>query len=179
MKIAIGSGNPIKIQAVKEVLSEYNMFNNSEIKSVKVESNVSEQPSSINETMQGAKNRAKNAYDSGNFDYGIGIESGIMKTEGTNTNYYAVSISAIYDGKEFHTGSASLFEYPKKVIEFVIKKNKTINEGAHKSGMAKNQKIGSEEGMIGILTKGRVPRKEHEKEGLRMALIQIENKELY
>ncbi len=55
MKILVGSKNPVKLNAVKEAFSLY--FENIEIVSISVPSNVSDQP--INEeTYEGAKNRA-------------------------------------------------------------------------------------------------------------------------
>ena len=43
-----------------------------------------------------------------------------------------------------------------------------------KLGITKNPQIGSEEGAIGIVTKGRLDRKEYTKQALRMALIHLE-----
>jgi non-canonical (house-cleaning) NTP pyrophosphatase len=40
--------------------------------------------------------------------------------------------------------------------------------------MTTNENIGSEEGAIGILTKGRMTRKEYTKQALRTALIHLE-----
>lgn len=72
--IVIGSVNKDKINALKEN-TEYTVIG------VNVESGVSEQPYGIEETHNGAKNRAMNAYKehSLNGDIFIGIESGILK----------------------------------------------------------------------------------------------------
>ena len=48
-----------------------------------------------------------------------------------------------------------------------------------KMEITKKRKIGSGEGLIGILTKGRVSRKDYTKQAIRMAMVQIENPELY
>ncbi|MBI4140823.1 DUF84 family protein, partial [Candidatus Woesearchaeota archaeon] len=101
MKINIGSQNPNKINAVKEVWQEY-ALGNAEIKSVIVASEVPAQPISLNEMIQGATNRAKNAFD--NCNLSIGIESGLMPAEGTITGYLGACCCAIYDGKEVYIG---------------------------------------------------------------------------
>jgi len=60
--IYLGSTNKIKLDAVKEVAKEYIFLHNSSIFSVKSNSEVSEQPLSLDETISGARNRAKNAF---------------------------------------------------------------------------------------------------------------------
>ena len=56
MVIAIGSTNEAKILAVKEVLQDSIRFSNVEVMRLVVSSDVSEQPISLQETIQGAKN---------------------------------------------------------------------------------------------------------------------------
>ena len=60
MKIIIASKNNIKIDAVKETIKDYPLFKNTEITSISVESGVPNQPKTINDTIQGAINKAKN-----------------------------------------------------------------------------------------------------------------------
>lgn len=75
MKIAVGTTNPAKIQAIKNVF-----IGSAYIIPCKVPSDVSEQPFSDEETVQGAINRAKNAIDETNADIGIGLEGGVTET---------------------------------------------------------------------------------------------------
>ena len=49
-----------------------------------------------------------------------------------------------------------------------------MNDAAHKAGLTKNPKVGSAEGLVGIMTKGRLTRKEYTKEAIRTALIHID-----
>jgi non-canonical (house-cleaning) NTP pyrophosphatase len=63
MIIAIGTTNPIKIQAVEEVLRNYLQFQQANIQSFSAPSEISEQPLSLEETILGAKNRARNAFN--------------------------------------------------------------------------------------------------------------------
>ena len=110
--INIGTKNPQKIDAVKEVLIEYPDFKDSKINGIAADSKVSEQPKSMDETITGAINRAKNCFL--NCDYSIGLESGLMKVPYTKTGYMDFTACAIYDGNKIHLGFSSAFEYPIK-----------------------------------------------------------------
>lgn len=49
-----------------------------------------------------------------------------------------------------------------------------MNKAAYQAGFTKNPKVGSAEGLVGIMTKGRLTRKDYTKEAIRMALIHLE-----
>jgi len=171
MKILVGSQNNVKIDAVKETISDYESLSSTEVLGIEVDSGVSEQPKSLNETVQGAINRAKNAFQG--CEYSIGIEDGLMRVANTKTGHMNVCVCAIYDGQDYYIGLSSAFEYPPKVIDIVFKDNLDINQAFYKTGLTKNPKIGSAEGAISILTKGKLTRKENIKQAITMALIHI------
>ena len=175
MKICVGSTNQVKIEAVREALSEYGL--DAEIISVKAPSDVSEQPKSLDETIKGAMNRAKNAFS--NCTYSIGLESGLVPIPHTKTGYMDICACAIYDGKEFHLGMSSAFEYPREMTRLVFEENLDLDQAAFKTGLTKNPDVGSEEGVIGILTKGRLLRKDYTKQAVVTALIHLENPHLF
>lgn len=177
MRIIIGTTNEAKINAVKETIRAYDFLRGVKIHSIKVSSQVSEQPTSIEETLRGAMNRARQAFTT--CDYSIGIESGLMEIPYTKSGYMDVTACAIYDGKEFHIGLSSAFEYPKDMTRLVLDKGLTISEAAHRTGLSENPKLGEAEGVIGILTKGRLPRKEYTKQAITTALIHLENAHLW
>lgn len=177
MKICVGSANAIKVSAVKEMLSEYDFFTSAEIISRDVSPEVSNQPKTIDETIRGAMNRAKNAFQ--NCEYSFGLESGLMEVPHTKSGYMDFCACAIYDGKKFHLGFSSAFEYPKEVIRLIFEEGLEVDEAYHKLGLTDNARIGRSEGVIGQLTKGRLPRKEYTKQAIRTALIHLENPELY
>ena len=85
MKVAVGSKNPVKINAVRNVL--LNIYFEVNVTGVDVDSEVPPQPFGKDETIQGAVNRAKNAY-SNDFDLSIGIESGLMEIWKFNNRIY-------------------------------------------------------------------------------------------
>lgn len=177
MIIKIGSENNVKINAVKEVLTDYPIFKDSIILGVKSSSEVSNQPKSLEETIKGAMNRAKNCFIG--CDYSFGLESGLIKVPFTKTGYMDVTACCIFDGKNNNIGLSSAFEYPIKVTNLVFSENIEINESFFKNNLTKDKKIGSSEGAIGFLTKGRIKRIDYTKQAIQMALIHLENPLLY
>jgi len=173
-KINIGTANVVKKSALIEILSEYPHLKDAEVISRDIASGVSDQPKSLKETIKGAMNRSKDAFQS--CDYSFGIESGLMAVPNTKTGYMDVTVCAIFDGNEFHLGLSSAWEAPLEVANYILKEGLDMNQAAHKAGFTKDLKVGSKEGLIGIMTKGRLSRKQYTKEALRTALIHIEVK---
>lgn len=177
MKINIGSVNPVKVEAVREAMACYPRFANSEVSALDVKSNVSAQPKSLEETINGAINRAKEAFNGCN--YSFGIESGLMHVPKTKTGYMDVCVCAIYDGGNHYLGLSEAFEFPPSVINIIEIKDTEANDAFYRAGLTKKRKIGSEEGAIGLLTNGLITRKEYTKHTIHMAMIQVINKKLY
>ena len=177
MKINVGSANPVKVEAVRECIQDYDFLKHAEVISVKVDSEVSNQPKSLEEVIRGAMNRARNSFK--NCDYSVGYESGIIPVPYTKTGFLNIGACVFYNGKKFNLGMSAPFEYPLKVMEPVLEQGMEINEAFFKSGLTEKPKVGSEEGAISILTKGRISRKDYTKQAIAMALIQLENPELY
>ena len=85
MKVIVGSKNPNKIDAVKEVLALYPNFSGAIVEGIAADSGVYKQPTSIEETVQGAINRAKNSFK--DCDLSIGLESGLIAVPQTKSGY--------------------------------------------------------------------------------------------
>ena len=98
MIIAVGSTNQAKVLAVKEVIMASPSLSKADVVSMNTSSDVSDQPLSIRETIQGAKNRAKSAFNgSESCKYGFGIESGLMEESDASTGFLHVSVCCIVD----------------------------------------------------------------------------------
>jgi inosine/xanthosine triphosphatase len=175
MNINIGSKNLIKSEALREIIKDYRHLKNSEVFEVDAVSGVGEQPKSLDETIRGAMNRAKGSFK--NCDYSFGIESGLMAVPNTKTGYMDVCVCAIFDGREYHLGLSSAWEAPREVAKYMLEEGLDMNGAALKAGLTKNPKVGSAEGLIGIMTKGRLNRKEYTKEAIRTALIHIDKED--
>ncbi len=172
MKINIGSTNVAKVDALKEILHDYSHLKDAIVSAIEVSSGIADQPKSLEETVQGAMNRAKGAF--GDCTYSFGIESGLMSVPNTKTGFMDVCVCAIFDGNEFHLGLSSAWELPKKVFHHMVNEGLDMSQAAVKAGFTSNPKIGSAEGLVGIVTKGRLTRKDYTKESIRTALIHIE-----
>lgn len=171
LKINIGSRNYVKVRAVKEVLNDYFPSKKIKITTINSVSGVSKQPKSLKETIKGAINRARNSYK--NCDYSFGIESGLVKMPLVKSGYMDLCVCAVFDGRRCYLGFSSAWEVPEKVVKYILKENLDMNEAAYKAGLTKSKKIGSREGLVGIVTKGRLVRKNYTKEAIRNALIYL------
>src|SRR3989338_2192836 len=98
MKIAIGTDNLVKVTALQEVLLEYPSLQGAEILVRSAFSGVREQPLTLDETMHGAENRARRAYE--DCSLGVGIESGFLEAPRAKGGLMEITVCAIYDGKE-------------------------------------------------------------------------------
>lgn len=179
MIIAVGSANKAKILAVTEVIQDSSHFSNSNVIGLEVGSDVSDQPITLQETIQGAKNRAKNAFHKCNCRYSFGIESGLMEAAQTSSGYFHVSVCAIYDGENYYTGLSIGFEIPPLILDLILNKKMDLSQACLQSGISSNTKIGSTEGLIGVLTKGKIDRKEYSKQCVLAAVLQLENYDWY
>lgn len=179
MKINVGSLNPNKINAAKEIFSEYEIFTNCEVIGIEAPSEISEQPLTIDEIFTGAKNRARNAFT--NCDLSIGLESGITPLQTARTGYIGICGCAIYTGQEndFYYGQGMAFEYPTEVIKKVLTNKLDLDTAFKQAGLTQENRIGYKNGIIGFLTNNKITRKNLAKDAIQMALVSFLNKDLY
>ncbi|MFX0097321.1 MAG: inosine/xanthosine triphosphatase [Candidatus Hodarchaeota archaeon] len=176
MQIAVGTLNPVKIAAVRDILNR--IYGKIALISLGVESGVPNQPIGLNQTLNGAINRAKEALKKTNADLGIGIEAGLVRIPFTITGFFDYQFCAIIDRQQWITlGSGSGFEYPPIVIEGVVKKNLEIDEAMENITGIKD--MGERQGAVGHLTHGILLRKELTEQSILMAMIPRINVELY
>ena len=175
MRIVVGTNNPTKIAAVKELLQEYPSLKDAEIVGVNIESGVGEQPLSFDEVTTGAVNRARAGFN--DCDYSIGIEAGFMQVPNSKSGYMDVTACAVFDGTETHLGLSSAFETPdKEIMRLVVEDGLTFSEAANKSGLDTDPQVGQKSGLIGTLTHGKINRKEFVQQALITAQIHIDKR---
>ncbi len=115
MKIAVGTKNPAKIAAVRQVIER--AWPECELVSVSVPSGVSEMPLSDEECLLGARNRARLARSEAGADLGFGLEGGVQEmSEGLMLVSWVVASHE--DGREGVSGSARL-PLPEKIAQRV------------------------------------------------------------
>ncbi|MBO0586216.1 DUF84 family protein [Sporosarcina sp. E16_8] len=153
MEFMIGSTNPAKVKAVKEVLAIH--FPQSLLAEIEVGSGVSDQPFGDDETRLGAINRALRAAGTKAGAIGIGLEGGVRILEGQMylCNWGALTLP---DGTRFTAGGAQI-PLPKEIAEEL-----TVGKelGPVVDTYFKSSGIRMKEGAIGMLTANVVKRDE-------------------
>ena len=178
MIINLGSKNPVKAGALAEIVKEYPILVNASVNSFEVPSGVSSQPKSFDETIQGAYNRAVGAFK--NCDYSFGIEGGFVDIRWIGEDYSNLTACVVYNGKRHFLGLSSGFQVPSKISEIIKTEGVELDEAVKRAGITSHSRIGyTDGGFVGILTNGRVTRKDYIKQSIRMALIGIENSRFY
>ncbi|QKY20407.1 inosine/xanthosine triphosphatase [Halolamina sp. CBA1230] len=112
MRIAVGSGNPVKRRAVEAAVA--GTLDSPEIEAVAVDSGVSEQPTGQEETVAGAQNRARNALAAGDYDLGVGLEGGVAEVSGVD-GLFLIMWVAVTDGEAVGLGSGPSFRLPASI----------------------------------------------------------------
>lgn len=179
MIIAVGSKNQTKIEAVKQTLLLYpHIFPNPKVKAVDV--NVTEfgHPQTLEETIDGAMDRAKQAFIA--CDYSFGIEGGLMKVPYSQSGYMETGACVIYDGTNTYLGLSPAFEWPLEVTKRILQGKADASKAFKELGYTNHEKLGAQPGgIISFLTNGRITREEYTKIAIIMALTQFEKNELY
>lgn len=174
MIIHVGSQNQVKIEAVKEVLATYDFLLKAEVISVNVDSGVAAQPLTLEETVSGAQMRAVRSFPGSNLS--VGLESGAHQI--LNGKYVELTACVIYNGKKVHVGYSSAFEIPPPMVR-LLQEGLNLEEASVQVGLTSNPHIGQAQGLIGILSHGRLTRKEYTKQAIITALFALQNPQLY
>jgi inosine/xanthosine triphosphatase len=149
--IRVGSGNPAKVQPVRDVASA--LLGAVDVIGVEIPSGVSAQPKSDEETLRGALERAQGALISGPGDYGVGIEGGIANLGGM---WFGFTWVVVVDRRgRAGIACSARFALPQAVAD-------GIRAGGEMSavvdGLVGTTSIGRKEGLMGLLTDGHVTR---------------------
>lgn len=146
-----------------------------EFEGVSVDSGVSDQPDSDQETFQGALNRANNAYQAApGADYYVGLEGGIEE-KGEEMEAYAWMVVRSPDGK-IGKGRTGTFFLPRKMVN-LIHEGKELGEADDIVFNQTNSKQAN--GTVGNLTGDVITRSTYYAEAVILALIPFKNPELY
>jgi inosine/xanthosine triphosphatase len=172
LRIRVGSSNPVKVEAVRDVLER--LFSDEldiVVEAVDVGSGVPDEPWE-DDVIEGAGNRASRAI--GDADLGVGIEAGLFKLHGETVD---VQYCVIVDKEGRLTwGHGPAFRYPPPVYEGVSK-GRTVGEVMGEiTGI---DDIGRKGGSIHYLTKGLLDRKGLTEQAVLMAMVPRIRKELY
>lgn len=173
MKIVVGSKNAAKVNAVADILHDYPHLREAEVEGIEVDSGISSQPKTLEETVRGARNRAKAAFDG--CDYSVGIESGLVEVPYSKSGYMDVCVAAIYDGGEYHLGLSSAWEFKdSSIFREIVDGTEEMTDVLVRRGLFADQSERAANGAIHYATGGRLNRKNFTQEAIRSALIHLE-----
>lgn len=172
MLIRIGSGNPVKLGAIREVMSE--RFPDAVFEPCAVSSGVPDQPIGYEQTLGGAIHRARASFAlQPSCELAVALESGLIPVPLTRTGYMNLTACAIYDGTELYLGLGPAFELPDEVTRLVTEEGLELDPAVRRVGLTNNPRIGYSQGLIGILSGGRVTRGDYSKPAVSMALVRM------
>ncbi len=147
LTIAVGSTNPVKLAATKNILTK--VFATATFITVTVPSGVPDQPWGDEQTRNGAFNRATNACQTLGSDLGVGLEGGLIKTSvGLMTCAWCAIVNATgqvgYGGGVRMLLPAPVVNALEQHAELGLAMDVLVNEHNTKQGR----------GAVGILTNG-------------------------
>ncbi|HZJ41024.1 MAG TPA: inosine/xanthosine triphosphatase [Candidatus Saccharimonadales bacterium] len=173
LKVAVGSLNPVKVNAVKSAFAA--MLGECEVVGLSVSPGISNMPMSFAEITLGAKNRALAALQAAGADYGVGLEGGL---DDTNLGTFLMGFVAIVDkaGKWGYSRGEGLY-MPESIVRAVKESGKDLGEVMDDLRGVKNSK--QNEGCIGYFTDNLIDREESFKNPTICALSRFKKSELF
>jgi inosine/xanthosine triphosphatase len=170
--VAVGSANPVKFAAVTEVLE--GVFPGATVEARGVPSGVADQPFGDEETIRGARARARAVRELLDADLGIGLEGGVVDSPaGMRTCAWCVVVHR--DGREGVGGSLAM-PLPGAVAA-MIRAGTELGHAMDALVAARGTKHGR--GAVGILTDGRIDRQGAYEVLVTYALAPFITRELY
>lgn len=151
MRVGVGSRNPVKVRATEQAIRE--VFD-ATVEPVSVESGVSEQPRGQKETLEGAENRARAVFETGEYDLGVGIEGGVAPIEG---ELYLVMWAAVTDGEKMGRGAGPSLTLPDSIASR-IRAGEEL--GPIMDDVLDMDDVAKKQGAAGALTAGLIDREE-------------------
>jgi inosine/xanthosine triphosphatase len=176
MRALVGSVNPVKVAAVRDVFESH--FPSVQVEGIEVPSGVPAQPVG-DDTFIGAENRAQalvslNAQRGLGAEFCVGLEGGIAQH---HARWFAFGAICIADAAgRLGFGASPLFELPPGVVDDLLGGNELGDVMDRLAGERNTKQRG---GAVGTLTGGRITRRELYAQGVAMALIPFLNTALF
>lgn len=174
MKVVVGTQNIPKINAVTLIFSRYFPDEEIEVMGAKVDSGVSSHPTSAEESMQGARNRADNtAAVEPDADYYVGIEGGLLEV-GDKAWEIGWVVIRNKDGI-YATGMGPGIEMGPTMLQ-AIKDGRELDLVLEDMGYGR---LGNTNGFYGLATNDIVTRQDALSQSVAFALAHFVHPELY
>ena len=170
MKIAVGSVNPVKIDSVKNAIGD--KIKNVVVEGIEVNSSVSDQPMSDEETKNGAEERAVKVLELSRADIGVGLEGGVYVEDSRAWNTVWCCVVDKKGKKEYVNGLK--FVLPTKIEREILKGGEM---GPVMDKLIGSKDIKKKQGAIGVMTDGWISREECYRNLVKIALGRLLSKE--
>jgi inosine/xanthosine triphosphatase len=162
MHVAVGSTNPVKVAATEAALESLA----GSVVAVDVHPGVPEQPRGTDQTVQGAKNRARRALDAESADLGVGLEGGVAGVEGLDGRFLTMW-AAVATGKTVSVGAGPRLRLPAEIADAIA--------AGRELGPLLDEVLGTDglkhgRGAVGVFTANRVTREDALRQAVAMAL---------
>lgn len=172
MKVGVGSTNPVKLEATKECFEL--VERKVEVEELDVDSGVSDQPTSDEEAITGALNRAKRVREIGSYDFSVGLEGSVSDTQfGMFLTGWSYLID---DDGERYIGGGGRLQLPESVASR-IRKGEEL--GPIMDDLTGEEEIKRGPGAIGVFTDEIITRESAYRNALVFALAKFLNPDLY
>ncbi len=171
LKISVGSTNPVKLNATAEAFELIN--GEAEVIKLDVDSEVSDQPSTDEEAIEGAKIRAEKSIKKGDYDFGVGLEGSVADSK---YGMFLTGWAYLINSESSYLGGGGRLLLPEPIAERV--------RGGEELGPVMDEVTGKKEvkegpGAIGIFTDGIITRQQAYRDAIIFALASYLNPELY
>lgn len=163
LRVQVGTTNPVKITAVRNVLRR--LYPRAVVRGVRVRPRVPAQPWGA-ATVRGALRRARAALKGA--DLGVGIEAGLLRQPQLKKTF-DVQYCAVADQRGIVTaGHGAGFEYPPSILK-QLEKGATV--GRAMGALVGDLQLGRKRGAIGHLSRGRLSRTALTEQAVLMAFL--------
>lgn len=174
MKIAVGSQNIVKINACKTAFNKVWPNIDWIVEGIEVDSEVSKQPMTDEESIRGAINRAKKAIKLLKADFGVGLEGGMQQI---GNYWFDCGWIAIVDkNSKIGLGSSLKILVPEKMMT-LIRQGKELGDVIDIFFKGKNLK--QKNGHFGCMTNNAVTRTSGYVDGIISSLVRFIHPELF
>ena len=162
MHVAVGSTNPVKLHATEAAVDDHAAT----VVAVDVAPGVPEQPRSTDQTVRGAKNRARRALEAESADLGVGLEGGVAEVDGLE-GWFLTMWAAVATGETVSVGAGPRLALPAEIAAAVA--------DGRELGPLLDEVLGTEglkrgRGAVGVFTGDRVTREDALRQAVAMAL---------
>jgi inosine/xanthosine triphosphatase len=150
LEVALGSQNPVKVDGVREAFEAF--YGCATVIPVSV-SGLPPQPVGLEQTRRLAMLRASRALEATRARVGVGVESGMFKVDSA---WYVITVACVMKDGKVACGTSPAFEVPEDLAR------DSMSSELDRAVEARYgiRDIGSREGIIGLMTKGVVVRKD-------------------